>query len=106
MTISERMVEAAARASVAFAYNNTLATDDDAFALWCADNPDLWRQELRCARAALPAALAVAEGEGAGVFVVPEPKGKDFHASTDDWAFYPQGWNDCRAATLAERVTL
>jgi hypothetical protein len=51
MSLAERMVEAAARASVAFAYNDTLATDDDAFALWCANNPDLWRQELRCGRA-------------------------------------------------------
>lgn len=103
MSLAERMVEAAARASVALAYNDTLATDDDAFALWCANNPDLWRQELRCARAALTAALAVAEAEGAGMFVVP---GKVRHL------FGPvgerqraEGWNSCRAATLAGRVS-
>ena len=58
------------------------------------DKKELWRTE---ARAALSAALAVAEGEGAGVFVVPGiSKGIRPH---DD------GWNACRAATLAGRVT-
>ena len=115
MTLPERIVEAAARASVAFAYNDTLATDDDAFALWCANNPDLWRQELRCARAALTAALAMAEGEGAGLFVVPEeafvPKWDD-EDKLEPWFQAGEtygsarGRNACRAATLAGRVTL
>jgi hypothetical protein len=87
MTLPERMVEAAG-----LAVETQMATDDN--------------MPEDIARAALTAALAVAETEGAGLFVVPESKGKDFHAPTDDWAFYPKGWNDCRAATLAERVTL
>jgi hypothetical protein len=99
MTISERMVEAAARA---------IAADriGDGKEAWNSISASARTRCLADARAALTAALAVAEGEGAGLFVVPEPKGKDFHAPTDDWAFYPKGWNDCRAATLAGRVTL
>lgn len=107
--LSERMVEAAARASVAFAYNDTLATDDDAFfARWCANNPDLWRQELRCARAALTTALAVAEEAGAGLFVVPEERrflsGEGEHVDSANAG--AAGHNTCRAAILAGRVTL
>jgi len=62
--------------------------------------------DLCCAdaRAALTAALAVAEAEGAGMFVVPGevrhlfgPVGERQRA---------EGWNSCRAATLAGKVTL
>lgn len=86
--LPERMVEAAARA-----YRDAVDSLNGA-------------TDQQIAEAVIRRALAVAEGEGAGLFVVPEPKGKDFHAPTDDWAFYPKGWNDCRAAMLAGRVTL
>jgi len=95
MTLSERMVAAAARAIAKMSG----VPDWDTLPDW---SKAMWEER---ARAALTAALAVAEEAGVGLFVVPEPKGKDFHAPTDDWAFYPKGWNDCRAATLAGRVS-
>ena len=99
--LAERMVEAAARAMSADQKHRHGQKDCP----W-EDDIEIWRTECRHrARAALTAALAVAEEAGVGLFVVPEPKGKDFHAPTDDWAFYPKGWNDCRAATLAGRVS-
>lgn len=103
--LSERMVEAAARASVAFAYNPILATDITAFNLWCAANQDLWQQELACARAALTAAHTVAEAEGAGVFVVPEEVACTDKADDKEWAWV-QGANHMRDTWLAGRVTL
>jgi hypothetical protein len=62
----------------------------------------------RAARAALTAALAVAEGEGAGVFVVPEERrflsGEGEHVDSANAG--AAGHNTCRAAILAGRVTL
>jgi hypothetical protein len=89
MTLSERMVEATADVVRRHSVHDMAPGEAEDIA-----------------RAALTAALAVAEEAGAGVFVVPANKGADFHKPTDDWAFYPKGWNDCRAATLAGRVTL
>ena len=80
MTLSERMVEAAGLAVEA-----QMATDDN--------------MPEDIARAALTAALAVAEEAGAGVFVVPGETNPLLKR-------YSKGWDDCRAATLAGRVTL
>ena len=76
MTLSERMVEAA---------------KDVLFQRGIVDTFTV--------RAALTAALAVAEEAGAGVFVVPGETNPLLKR-------YSKGWDDCRAATLAGRVTL
>lgn len=60
------------------------------------------RQQWRFARR-LTAALAVAKKEGAGVHVVPA---KETHVGSFDIykRGHEDGWNECRAATLAGRV--
>lgn len=102
MTLSERMVEAAALA---------LCHDDCTQADW--PKPTLeqfrdisgYRIYMRRARAALTAALAVAEEAGAGVFVVPEKKGHP--GDVERYVYgHADGYNACRADTLAGRVTL
>jgi len=104
MTIAERMVEAAARASVAFAYNDTLATDDASFAQWREEYGDAWEQERRCARASLTAALALAEAEAGAVLCVVAKPMDHMTALTSTQAQFVTGHNAHRAATLAGRV--
>lgn len=108
MTIAERMVEAAARASVAFAYNDTLATDDASFAQWREEYGDAWEQERRCARASLTAALALAEEAGALLVRVPTNADQwdspGYDHGTPPNIIWADGHNAHRAATLAGRV--
>ena len=104
MTLPERMVEAAARAMSADQKQRHGQKDCP----W-EDDIEIWRTECRHrARAALTAALAVAEAEGAGVFVVPEERrflsGEGEHVDSANAG--AAGHNTCRAATLAGRVTL
>ncbi len=94
MTLPERMVEAAARA---------IAALEKPEIAWENHPPSFRNYCTNDARAALTAALAVAEAEGAGLFVVPGevrhlfgPVGERQRA---------EGWNSCRAATLAGRVS-
>lgn len=110
MTLSERMVEAAARAS----HNANLGgfRPWDVLAQASAEGSTfaavVMERQRNAARAALTAALAVAEAEGAGVFVVPEERrflsGEGEHVDSANAG--AAGHNDCRAATLAGRVTL
>jgi hypothetical protein len=103
MTLSERMVEAAARAiAKACGYEWDLLSN-----LGRAGYLDL-------ARAALTAALAVAEETGAGVFVVPailtkQPHPDDMTESEiedADWRYAYEQMVEAIRATLAGRVTL
>lgn len=86
MTLPERMVEAAARAYREAVDSLNGATDE------------------RIAEAVIRRALAVAEAEGAGVFVVPTAEPDE--SRTDALARWRDGHNACRATTLAGRVTL
>jgi hypothetical protein len=110
--ITQRMVEAGARA--------IHDTDDMADTVWpdsqddsgyrggsgyvkvCRDT-ELYR---RAARACIAAAHAAVEVEGVALCKVPDAKGPDYQMMTDDWSHYPAGWNACRAAVLAGKVTL
>jgi len=112
MTLPERMVEAAARA-IYHANLREEATPWDDLVAGYSDKPGTlgYRALQRCrdkARAALTAALAVAVAEGAGLFVVPEERrflsGEGEHVDSANAG--AAGHNDCRAATLAGRVTL
>lgn len=110
--LSERMVEAAARA-IYHANLREEATPWDDLVAGYSDKPGTlgYRALQRCrdkARAALTAALAVAEAEGAGLFVVPEERrflsGEGEHVDSANAG--AAGHNTCRAAILAGRVTL
>lgn len=116
MTLPERMVEAAARA-IYHANLREEATPWDDLVAGYSDKPGTlgYRALQRCrdkARAALTAALAVAEAEGVWLVKVvgnsettdcanPYPAGV-----TNSFAAYNEGFDDHRAATLAGRVTL
>ena len=94
MTLPERMVEAAARA---------LADLSDPS--W-ADAGRYVRDEwMNSARAALTAALTVAEEAGAVLCKVPDPEQHE-RGMDESSCGVVVGFNACRAATLAERVTL
>lgn len=101
MTLSERMVEAAA-----------IALSDLSDMGWRTASEYQQAEWRHQARAALTAARAVAEEAGAGVFVVPgeasyTPLSIDAPAQpSGHLGGYIDGHNACRAATLAGRVTL
>lgn len=103
MTLSERMVEAAARA-----IHDTRRETVNGWDVVAACPAGSYGAALAAstrdeARAALTAALAVAEEAGAGVFVVPgAPSFKGGIYGNG----YMDGFTDCRADTLAGRVTL
>lgn len=109
MTLSERMVEAAARAAYERSnkgLRNVWGWEDHGLD---DEHPGTRERYLVMARAALTAALAVAEEAGAGVFVVPDARtdalGQPVNG-TDATKPWSSGHNACRAATLAGRVTL
>lgn len=110
--LSERMVEAAARA-----IHDTRRETVNGWDVVAACPAGSYGAALAAstrdeARAALTAALAVAEEAGAGVFVVPgeasyTPLSIDAPAQpSGHLGGYIDGHNACRAATLAGRVTL
>jgi hypothetical protein len=94
MTLPERMVEAAAIAR--HEYRRRLSPLAISFG-WYDLDPEDQGVMLGEARAALTAALAVAEGEGVVLCKVPGAV-PEFVDQTS--------WHDCHAATLAGRVTL
>lgn len=107
MTLPERMVEAAARAVCRVQCPGAHPCDMEA--THCkADKCSRWHIYVDDARAALTAALAVAEAEGAGLFLVPEERrflsGEGEHVDSANAG--AAGHNTCRAAILAGRVTL
>ena len=111
--LPERMVEAAARAGREQARQDGIdvCTWETLRIRAAAGNAEAAHRvaaELRSARAALTAALAVAEAEGAGLFVVPEERrflsGEGEHVDSANAG--AAGHNTCRAAILAGRVTL
>jgi hypothetical protein len=101
MTLPERMVEAAARA---------IAADriGDGKEAWNSISASARTRCLADARAALTAALAVAEAEGVVLCKVPEERrflsGEGEHVDSANAG--AAGHNTCRAAILAGRVTL
>ena len=105
--LSERMVEAAARVMHEHAGMALAISWDDMVASRVHDPAAVKYVNARLtgARAALTAALAVAEAEGAGVFVVPEPIkiGNHFHGHE---TLRAEGYNDAIDDMLAGRVTL
>jgi hypothetical protein len=102
--LPERMVEAGARAIFEASGTARLQSWEsyrDFYSARGVLSPDYYAQ----ARAALTAALAVAEEAGAGVFVVPD--GRDWEANQPaEHVLKARGYNDCRADTLAGKVTL
>jgi len=106
--LSERMVEAAARAAYERSnkgLKNVWGWEDHGLD---DEHPGTRERYLAIARAALTAALAVAEEAGAGLFVVPEERrflsGEGEHVDSANAG--AAGHNTCRAAILAGRVTL
>lgn len=96
--LPERMVEAGARA-IAREHFGT-----DAFEALNAGSREQFR---KYASACLIAALALAEGEGAILTVVPEPaKHQAANAAGQYVIGAAEGFNSCRAVTLAGKVTL
>jgi len=93
MTLFQRMVEEGARAIAAHVTIDTTGR----IARVDADFP-------AAARAALTAALALAEGEGAILTVVPSRAVMPNHPLVQN--VQGIGWNACRAAVLAGKVTL
>lgn len=69
------------------------------------EHPGTRERYLAIARAVLTAALAVAEAEGAGLFVVPEAKIEQ-NPSLLPALYCTRGYNACRAAILAGRVSV
>lgn len=113
MTLSERMVEAAAIARYA-RFRAKMAEAGTSLPDWDGLTSEQQANALEDERAALTAALAVAEEAGAGVFVVPailtkQPHPDDMTESEiedADWRYAYEQMVEAIRATLAGRVTL
>jgi len=104
----QRLVEAGARAillraiTVGGREEASLTFDD-----YKARYPTLWRECCKDARACLSAAHALAEQEGVIFTRVPEEVDISGGGHGDGYKLRTKmGWNNCRAATLAGKVTL
>ena len=105
-TLSERMVEAGvAAAHDDYAIRMGLPVRDaDQSERGTHLARDTWEPRVR---AILSAALAVAEAEGVVLCVVPgEAAGGLWTTKGSQGEAWGSGWNTCRAATLAGKVTL
>ncbi len=106
--LPQRMVEAAARA-IYHANLREEASPWDVLVATCSDKPGTlgYRALDRCrtqARAALRAALALAEAEGVVLVRVPGERPLARHRQPGETVEHDVGYNSCRAATLAGRV--
>ena len=106
MTLFERMVEAGARAIYMrglWTAKPQNQTDEEWFRSCITNDPDGWEEAQLDARACITAAFALAEGDGVILTVVPPRAVMPNHPLVQN--VQGIGWNACRAAVLAGKVT-